>query len=309
MDDSVKKILNLRHLKDQLQQNHADIRLIQHFKDPNYVIENGDGLLFAILKYKLAGDIHSLLNQLQPIEIRTMEDFKCAIVSNPQSVYIPSTFEDSPCLTKVVQYCKLLPSKNEALLSEICALSSNTDFHEIYSILRGDQASLMQYCNNWLEFAIGLLIHAHLLPEQLYNTLIAIPDYLTSSDHVQRIGISYLQVLKKIFLFDKMETVLHYLSPSDAFLMKYIVNYIKNDQNFSVNVIHDVDFDWRCIASLLRYKEYKTALIIANNIGKEKSVYSILPKIPMADDVFVIVEKMLLKFGHRDLLGFWYHVL
>ena len=110
----------------------------------------------------------------------------------------------------------------------------------------------------------------------------------------------------KRFLFENIEKVIHFLSPSDAFLTKYIVNYMISSHNFQGKPITDPDIDLRCISSLVKYREYKIALKIANNLGNYKAIALILPYIPMNDVNFLLVEKSIGQY--KELLGFWYLV-
>ena len=294
----------LQSRKQELQCDDMDSKMLLHFKDPAYLIENCDGLLFSILKYRYKNDIYDLLNAIQPIEIKSLNDLKCMVIYQPHLIELKNDL----FLEALSMYCQSLPKKkNTQLLDKMGLLiNNNVDYQEIYEIVCGNESLMRSYCTNWLEFTIGLVLHRGYLQEQLYHILDNIPDFIPTHTTIKRIGISTMQVLKRIFLFQNVEQIIHLLSPSDAFLCKYIFNYLIQFHNFPGTSIHDIDIDWRCVDYLLLYKEYKTALLIANGFGKQLALSKILFKIPYTEYNFKLVEKFLI--ATPELLGNWYMV-
>eukprot|EP00834_Sanchytrium_tribonematis_P003027 NODE_107_length_18988_cov_0.534491.p5 type:complete len:301 gc:universal NODE_107_length_18988_cov_0.534491:7174-6272(-) len=289
----------------QLQREDIPSNLLKYYKYPDYLLSHGTSKLFAIFKFKVTNDIMCLCEVIDSGKSNTTRDLKRRIACLPHLV----KFDDQGAFLNIVsKYCENLPhQKDLQLLQGLFEYTNdNQDYLEIYRILLGDEELLETYTDNWLEFATSLLFHKDYLHEQIFMKLNQFPDFLAPIGRIQPLGISHAEVLKRIFMQQNVEHVLHLLSPSDSLFCKHLNNYLIKQHNYAGKVISDICIEWRCIGNLLRYKEYKLSLEIAYDIGKLNGLSLLLPLIQIDDENFQIVEKYIYKF--KDLLGMWYHV-
>eukprot|EP00835_Amoeboradix_gromovi_P002699 NODE_158_length_16653_cov_0.456929.p5 type:complete len:331 gc:universal NODE_158_length_16653_cov_0.456929:7128-8120(+) len=290
--------------KNKLQYDFVNIKLIQHFVDPEYVLQNAEGYLYAIINYRVTNDVCKLLKVMPSFPIVDSNSLKSTVVYRPHSLNI---HDQGSFISNLSKYCQVLPKhKDLALLDLITSQANeNPDYNDIVDILNGKEHVIVKYCSNWIELAIGLILHKRLLPEQLTNVLINTKDNFPNDKLITRIGIPYLQILKNIFMLE-LDCV-YFLSPCDSFLCKHIFAYLHKKGHINQVLYNDPDIEWRCITYLLQYREYKTALMIIANLHGIRGISLLLPKIPMSDSVFHLVLKFI--GTYKEVLGFWYQVV